>query len=330
MSDDAAHGELPVVDVHTHLAPLLERTSLANVGFRASADGRYEFADTGRALGPAPLYDTAALGAYLDAQAIDSAWVSAPPPFFRQQLGEAEAAAWIPILAEGIARACAPDDRLRPLLHLPLEHPALAARTVRAYMADDRFAGWAGAAGGASTALDEPAFEQMWSLIAADGRPLLLHPAATPDRRLKPHYLHNLLGNPVETAVAVGQLVFGRVLETHPQLRIVLVHCGGAVPSVAARWQHGLDTARPGVSRDMRPVADTLRTLYTDCLTHDPANIELARHVFGDDRLLLGSDWPFPMGLENPREPLRDLPTGLQERIARINPHSVGRLAPHS
>lgn len=313
----------PSVDVHAHLAPVLDAAELAGLGL-TSEHGRYAL--DGAPLGPVALYDPNRLGAHLDAQDLDEAFVSAPPPFFRQGLPETEAERWVDAVNEGIVRACADDPRMRPLLYLPLDHPALAARVLRRHMADGA-AGWTGAAGGGSVALDSPACSELWSLLAADGRPLLLHPAESPDERLRAHYLHNLLGNPVETAVAAAQLVLGGVLDAHPQLVLVLAHCGGAVPSVAARWQRGMDTARPGVDTSLRPVSESLRLLYADCLTHDPANIDLARHVFGDDRLVLGSDWPFPMGLEDPREPIRHLEPELQHRIARLNPQRLGSLA---
>jgi aminocarboxymuconate-semialdehyde decarboxylase len=227
---------------------------------------------------------------------------------------------WVDALNVGVLSACADDDRLRPLAYLPFENPAAAVHTVRTQMVTDAFAGWVGAAGGRSTALDSPELAETWHLLAADGRPVLLHPGESPDERLAAHYMHNLLGNPVETGVAVAELVLGGVLATNPHLRIVLVHCGGVVPSVAARWQRGLETARPGLDVSMPPVASMLRTLYTDCLTHDHVNIDLARHVFGDDRLLLGSDWPFPMGLDDPREPIGHLSPALQQQISRTNP----------
>ena len=318
----------PATDVHTHLAPSLSGSELAQLQLTVDEQGRYLLA--GVALGPAALYDAHQLGDYLGGVSLDEAFVSVPPPFFQQGLAVETARSWFAALARGIIRSCAGDERLRPLIHLPIEHPALAVELVREYMGYDEVAGWSAGAGGGSTALADVAFAELWSLLEADGRPLLLHPATTPDPRLDPYYLHNLLGNPVETAVAVGELVFGGVLDAHPQLKIVLVHCGGVVPAVASRWQRGFDTARPGIDTSLQPVDVTLRKLYTDCLTHDGANVDLARRVFGDDRLLLGSDWPFPMGLEDPRAPLSHLSPELRERIARDNPQRLSSLVPQT
>lgn len=316
MGTAASHS--PAIDVHTHLAPVLDPAAQRENGTPSDAEGRLVL--DGRAIGPHALYASARLLQHLDDRELDAAFVSVPPPFFRQHLDAAQKQAWVDAVNEGILAACAVDARLRPLAYIPFEDPAAAVRTIRTHLATDGFAGWVGAAGGRSAALDSPALDEAWNLLAADGRPVMLHPAESPDERLAPHYLHNLLGNPVETAVAVGELVLGGVLAANPHLRIVLVHCGGVVPAVAARWQRGLDTARPGIDTSLPPVTTLLQSLYTDCPTHDGANVDLARHVFGDDRLLLGSDWPFPMGLEDPREPLGHLSPALQDQIARTNP----------
>lgn len=316
----------PSIDVHTHLAPKLHDSELATLRLSKDIHDRYEL--NGNALGPRALYDAQLLIDYLATANVDEAFVSVPPPFFQQDLTLEAATHWFNSIARGIVDACAADSRLHPLVHLPLEHPSLATQIARQYLGESDIAGWSAGAGGKSTALDSPELSELWGLLAADGRPVLLHPASTPDKRLDPYYLHNLLGNPVETGVAVGELVFGGVLDRLPQLKLVLVHCGGVVPSVASRWQHGFDTARPSIDTSLTPVKDTLRKFYTDCLTHDSANVELARRVFGDSQLLLGSDWPFPMGLTDPRAPISHLDAEIQENIARDNPRRLKSLLP--
>jgi aminocarboxymuconate-semialdehyde decarboxylase len=59
----------------------------------------------------------------------------------------------------------------------------------------------------------------------------------------------NLLGNPMETALAAAELVFGDALARHPGMRVMLIHSGGTVPAVVGRWQWGYDTGRPGIGR---------------------------------------------------------------------------------
>lgn len=303
-----AHAEVEPgsLDVHTHLAP-------AGVGAGAGA-------------GPPALGERDALLAFLDDCATERALVAVPPPFFRQDLPEGESAAWVRRLNDGLLEALNGHERLLPLAYLPLEHPAVALAEFERLGA--KAGPWAGLnlpGGGRSRRLDEEALAPVWTRIEAAGLPSVLHPALSIDSRLDHHYLANLLGNPIETGVAVSELLFGGVLERHPGLRIALVHCGGVLPAVLGRWQRGVDCARPGVVTDGAGPRELARRLYVDTIAHDPHLISLVLALLGEDRLLFGSDWPFPMG-SRPREEVAHLSAETQRRIATANAaHFLGR-----
>ncbi|HST39254.1 MAG TPA: amidohydrolase family protein [Conexibacter sp.] len=206
--------------------------------------------------------------------------------------------------------------RLLPLAYLPLEHPAVALAEYERVRGEARWAGLCAGAGGRSVSLADAALAPLWRALDADARLLLLHPGSSPDARLAEFYLANLLGNPVETAVAAAQLVFGDVLPAHPRMRVLLVHCGGCLPSVVGRWERGVATDRPGLKPLTESPRDAVRRLHVDCLAHDPVLVSQAVELFGPDKLLLGSDWPFPMGIDDPREQIAHLPAELRERVA--------------
>lgn len=290
---------MPGIDVHTHLAPALRPANLAALSGVAARDDGMLTAD-GQRVGPPALYAASALEEYLDRAGLEQAVVSVPPPFYRQHLDETAAARWTGAINDGIGRRVAGRSRLLPLAYLPLEHPELARAEYERVRDDDRFAGVVASAGGASVVPSDPALAPLWKALDFDGRMLLLHPGAAADPRLDAFYLANLLGNPSETAVAVAHLVLGNIVATHPGLRIVLVHCGGTVPALAGRWQRGVDTARPGIGLLTEPPRQAIRRFYVDCLAHDPAVVDLAVATFGADRIVLGSDWPFPMGTSDP------------------------------
>nr|WP_261801655.1 amidohydrolase [Streptomyces sp. ISID311] len=220
---------------------------------------------------------------------------------------------WVRALDNGLRARLDGQAALDRLTYIPLDHPGVALELVEDV---EDSVGWTAAAGGGSVALDDPALEPVWSALSARRKPLLLHPGESPDSRLGPHYLSNLLGNPVETGVAVAQLVLGGVLTRHPDLAIVLVHCGGVVPAVVGRWSHGVAMRRPGITPDTVDPTTTVRRLWSDCLGHRPELVDLAMVTFGADHLLLGSDYPFPMGLDNPFDSLAHLPPELRRRIA--------------
>lgn len=308
---------MPGHDLHTHLAPRIGPVP----GVEAGPGGT--LAVDGRPVGPADLYRPDRLVAHLDAVGLDAAVVSVPPPFFRQHLTADAAGSWVRAVNEGLLAATAGSDRLACLAYLPLEHPATALAEYRRIRHDDRFAGVVAAAGGRSVSPADPRLAPLWTDLDADRRLLLLHPGATPDRRTDEFYLGNLLGNPVETGLAAAHLVFGGVLARRPGMRVLLVHCGGVVPALAGRWQRGADTARPGVPGGVEPPARAVRRFYVDCLAHDPAVVDLAVAVFGADRLVLGSDWPFPMGTDDPLALVAHRGAEFTRRVAVDNARAV-------
>jgi len=131
------------------------------------------------------------------------------------------------------------------------------------------------------------------------------------------------VGNPRETAVTVAHLVFGGVLQRFPNIRFCLSHGGGTVPMIAGRWQRGFDTKQPGVGARMLPPATLLSTFYVDCLTHSPDALACSAEIFGERRLLFGSDWPFPMGLSQPHDYLARLPQLLRDQIYNVGPEQL-------
>lgn len=304
------------VDIHTHLAPALPSEVAPRLGVEIDG-GRYVV--DGHRIGIPGLYAPHELERYLDGAGLDTAIVSLPPPFFRQELSAEAAAEWVAAANDGLLAAVGGNPRLRPLAYLPLEHPAVAIAEYRRRRDDERWCGVVAAAGGASCALDDSALAALWRALDQDERLLLLHPAQTRDPRLEPFYLANLLGNPVETGVAVAQIVFGGLVATYPRVRIVLSHCGGVVPAIVGRWQRGYDTDRPGVLQLDLPPQEAVRRLYADTLAHDPDVVDLAASVFGADRLLLGSDWPFPMGTTDPRSLVAHRGEEASRRIATSN-----------
>jgi aminocarboxymuconate-semialdehyde decarboxylase len=282
MSDAGATGNAQNagvrVDFHTHLAPFAHD----------------------EVKGPPALQRPDGLLEHLGQNGLDRAVVSIPPPFFRQDLDADAAAEWVRSVNDGLAKVAAEHEEFLPLAYLPLEHPELAIAERERLRGEGGWVGYCASAGGRSVSLADGALTPLWRALDDDAALLLLHPGTSPDERLEEFYLHNLLGNPVETALAAAQLVFGDVLPTHPRMRVLLVHCGGCVPDLVPRWDHGVATDRPGLRPLTELPSTAVRRFFVDCLVHDPGAVDRAVEVFGEDRLVLGSDWPFPMGTEDP------------------------------
>lgn len=273
-------------DVHTHLVPptVLEAARRNESGL--SVDDGDLVVDGRTRLPLRRLGSPDALLAWVDAQGLDGAVVSVPPPLFRYDLSPE----WADLVNEGLRQLTGP--RLRVLGHLPLGDAAAPA-VAESLAGEGVFSGFALGTGPAYTGL-----EALWEVLDAVGAFTLIHPGHNPDPRLEPFYLANLLGNPYETAVAVAGLVFGDVPARYPGIRFCLCHGGGVTAAVAGRWQRGVDTDRPGLAPMGLPVAEAMRRFYVDDLVHDPAVLTLLGETFGAERVLAGSDWPFPMGAD--------------------------------
>jgi aminocarboxymuconate-semialdehyde decarboxylase len=306
---------LPRIDFHAHLAPTAPVPPVA--GVVEAAKGRLSV--DGDVIGLPGLYEPEALLEYMDRRGIDQTVVSPPPPFFRQQLDLEAAEAWVGALNAGFIDRVEPHRRLLPLAYLPLEQPQLAIDEHARRRLDPRWVGFCASAGGGSVSLANAELTALWEALDAGGDLLLLHPGTSPDARLDEFYLANLLGNPIETAVAAAQLVFADVLSRYPRMRVLLVHCGGCVPGVVARWDRGVETQRPGLHALSEPPSRAVRRFYVDCLAHEAGAVDRAIEVFGEDKLVLGSDWPFPMGTDDPCGLIAHRGEAFVERIARVN-----------
>ncbi|MFZ1059469.1 MAG: amidohydrolase family protein, partial [Candidatus Rokuibacteriota bacterium] len=178
--------------------------------------------------------------------------------------------------------------------------------------------------------LSDPAFFPIFERCQALKLPVLLHPITVIGaERLQPFYLHNLLGNPFDTAVAAAHLVFGGVLDRLPQLQVCLPHAGGALPYLAGRLQRGQRVRPEARKAARRPVTAYLRRFSYDTISHNPRALRYLIDTVGADRVMLGSDFCFDMGYERPVQVvtgLRGFPQADQARILRGNAQRLLRL----
>ena len=148
--------------------------------------------------------------------------------------------------------------------------------------------------------LDDRRFWDVYAKAEELDWPVFLHPIDTIGReRTTRYYLRNLLGNPYDTGVAAASLIFGGVLDAFPKLEVNLPHAGGTFPWLIGRLDHGTKV-RPELRHMKRLPSAYLRRFTYDTIGHnDQINYNLIRMV-GADRVVLGSDYCFDMGLADP------------------------------
>lgn len=139
-----------------------------------------------------------------------------------------------------------------------------------------------------------PIFEACQSLDMA----VFIHPwEMMGEAQMRKYWLPWLVGMPAETARAACSLIFGGVLERLPALRVCLAHAGGSLVPTIGRIEHGFN-CRPDLVAIDNPVSprEYLKRFWYDSATHDPQLLQYLIEVVGDDRICLGSDYPFPLG----------------------------------
>jgi aminocarboxymuconate-semialdehyde decarboxylase len=192
--------------------------------------------------------------------------------------------------------------RLVGLAALPLHEPDLAVREAERVAQLPGIRGVYAATRINDRELSDPTFFPVYERIEALGLPLFLHPVfvVAPDRLAK-FYLTNLLGNPFESAIAAAHLIFGGVLDRFPRLEVVLPHAGGAFPWLVWRLRRGWQK-RDDLKHLSRSPSEYLRRFHYDTIGYADEVIDYLARVVGTDRILMGSDYCFPIADEHPVE----------------------------
>ncbi|MFE6594156.1 amidohydrolase family protein [Streptomyces sp. NPDC057781] len=305
----------PTIDVHAHV--LLPAVESLVAGLPGHAEAKELDA---RRNGPAALAvsgpmvrervprltDAAVRLAAMDAQGVDVQLVSPSPSHYHYWADEESAEKLYRLANEATAAHCAKaPDRLRGLGLVPLQHPHHMMRALDHALAQG-LAGVEISSHAPGRELSDPAYEPFWARAEETGTILFLHPfGCTLDERLDQWYLSNTVGQPTENAVALSHLIFSGVLDRHPGLKLIAAHGGGYLPTHIGRADHAWSARADAGGGCAHPPSSYLKRLYFDSLVHDPYVLRELVRVAGAERVLLGSDFPFDMGTEDPVGALR-------------------------
>ena len=130
---------------------------------------------------------------------------------------------------------------------------------------------------------------------------LFMHPMGfTHADRLTDHYFNNIIGNPLESTLAVSHLIFGGVLDRHPKLKFCVAHGGGYLAHYHARMDHGWKVRPDARTLLKKKPSSYLKKFYFDTITFDAGLLENLIERVGAKQVMLGSDYPYDMGDEDP------------------------------
>ncbi|GIH81407.1 amidohydrolase family protein [Planobispora longispora] len=302
------------VDAHAHvILPQVEQAVAGQPGLQehreldAHRNGPESMAVSGRMVGEriARLTQAPVRLADMDAAGVDAQIVSPSPSHYHYWAGEDLAEQVCRLAGEGVAEHCAQaPDRLYGLGLVPLQHPSLMVKLLD-HALGLGLKGVEISSHGPGRELSDPAYEAFWTRAAESGAVVFLHPfGCTLDERLDRFYLSNVVGQPVENAVALSHLIFSGVLDRHPELKVLAAHGGGYLPTYLGRADHGW-RVRPEAGGCAEPPSSYLGRIWFDSLVYEPAALRALVGAAGASQVLLGSDFPFDMGVEDPLDRLR-------------------------
>jgi aminocarboxymuconate-semialdehyde decarboxylase len=326
-------------DVHSHCIPpsLLDllRAEGPRLGIELRDDGDGEYAVIRDRVRLAPfrpiLGDLEARVRAMDDSGVDvqllAGWIDLTAYALDPDAGAEYARRFNEIMA---AEADRRPDRFVALGTIPLQDPARAAAELDFAVRDLGMAGVQIATTVDGTDLDEAGLDPFWEAADDLGCLIVLHPCdPLPGVDLSRNFLDNMVGRPAESTIAVGHLLFSGVLERFPGLVICVVHGGGFVPYQLGRMQRGFDAVPKLAAGNITTAPSELaRRLYYDTVLHDPAPLAFLVERVGADHVLMGTDYPFPMGDPTPVDTVNAIPGLSDEQRRLILGGNVTRLLP--
>lgn len=150
--------------------------------------------------------------------------------------------------------------------------------------------------------LDAPELFDIFAAAQDLGAAIFVHPwDMMGQEKMRKYWLPWLVGMPAETSLAICSMIFGGVFERLPNLKVCFAHGGGSFPGTIGRIGHGFEV-RPdlcAIDNDVHP-KNYVGKFFIDSLVHDAAALRFVVDIFGANKIMLGSDYPFPLGELSP------------------------------
>lgn len=259
-----------------------------------------------------------------EAMGIDFQLVCPPPPQCYYTLPVKPAVEATKVLNDGIAAYVAQQpDKFAGLGSVPLQDGDAAAEELERCVKELGLKGAEILTAVNGEDLSNPKFEPFWRKAEALGCLVMLHPNGFSEgARFVDHYFSNVIGNPLDTTVALHKLIFDGVLERMPDLKILAVHGGGYLASYSGRIDHAWGARKDSRAGLPKPPTDYLKKIYFDSIVFTPHQLEYLVKVFGADHIVMGTDYPFDMAEYDPLGHLlsaTNLSDGDREKIAGGN-----------
>ena len=295
----------PVVDVHAHFVPMalieavLERPQ-PGVSVRDQGESGYSFEIEGslatRVL-PPRLVDLEMRQQWMDEAGIDLQVLGTWADIFGYGLPPDQGVEWARLVNKTLIEAISGSSRFAAFATLPMQDPKQAAAMISEVI-EQGFVGVTVAARIGGVELDSTELKMFWQSLDESEATVFIHPGYAPNEpRTAGYGMVNSVGRPVDTTIAVSRLLGAGIPQRHTRARILLAHGGGAAAFILGRLQRSFEL-NPSVGDP----GDGLGRLYYDSVVFDPDALCYLVSKAGPSHVLLGSDYPFPIGDPAPRK----------------------------
>jgi len=255
----------------------------------------------------------------MDRKGIEISVISPGPQVFFYNLKDEQGVEAARLVNDGIAAmVAAKPARLRGMATLPMQHPEAAIAEMERVAREYRFTGIELATLAPAGELADPKYRPLLRRAQELKLTVFAHPNNIgASGRLDCYYLTNLIGNPLETTIMVANLMFSGALDQLPGLKLLLAHGGGFAPYQVGRFVHGHKVRPETRAHTASSAKEMLRRFHFDTLTHDAQALRYLVELVGAERIVLGTDSPFDMGDETPRDTLSALSPGVAATLRR-------------
>lgn len=293
-----SNKQLVISDLHCHIFPVEAAIRAGTSVPIEQRDGRYWVSGVDLDAG---LLDLDLQVDDMCRQGVARRALAIPPFTLRYDLPPDEGVRWARAINEGIAEVMTPyGNAFVGFATVPLQDVEAAVTELDYAVGQLGMRGIEIATHIAGVELDDRRLDPFWERAEELRLPILVHPHDPfGANRMGDYYLRNLVGNPVETALAGARLIFGGVLERYADLPIILSHGGGALPQLVGRLRHGYAARAEAKLRVSDPV-ESLRRLYYDTIVFNPEPLRNLVATVGAEQVVLGTDYPFDMGEPDP------------------------------
>jgi aminocarboxymuconate-semialdehyde decarboxylase len=321
-----------IIDCHAHLVPpsLIEAMRAQAPSFPSlklvPADSGFGFSFAGgKPTRPVskPMSDIPARLKWMDEQKIDRQVVGGWLDMFGNELPAEEGTRWARLINAHLLDAATQEPRFIPLATVPLQDGTRAAEVLREAMASGFKGVMIGTQPkGAGGVLDDPTLLPFWEAADETGAMVFIHPVfESGDNRVHDYGMANAVGRITDTLIAVSRLIYAGHVTRYSRAKIVAGIGGAALPYIVGRL-------RRNYTLDKAKLADpdaALGALYYDTILQEPRALRFLADMVGADRIMMGSDKPFPIGDPEPMAIVAETKFSTAEQ-AEINGGLAARL----